>query len=75
LPLPEFFPIGQQVYRIAIINKTQLRNGNCPITNLITKMGVAHTVGPCLAFRKPNKAKSKSKYLPMNLITDPVEFH
>ena len=40
LPLPEFFPISQQVYLIAIINKTPLRNGNCPITNLITEMGV-----------------------------------
>ena len=46
LPLPEFLTIGQWGYLIAIINKTPLRNGNCPITNLITKMGVAHTVGP-----------------------------
>jgi hypothetical protein len=29
-----------------IISKTPLCNGNCPITNLITEMGVAHTVGP-----------------------------
>jgi hypothetical protein len=27
------------------INKTPMHIGNCPITNLITKMGVAHTVG------------------------------
>ena len=26
-------------------NKTQLRNGNCPITDPITEIGVAHTVG------------------------------
>ena len=37
------WPTG--VYLIAIINKTQLPNGNCPITNVITEMGVAHTVG------------------------------
>ena len=30
---------------IAIINKTPLRNGNCPITDPIAEMGVAHTVG------------------------------
>ena len=37
----------QQVYRIAIINKTPLHNGNCPITDPIAKMGVAHNIG-CL---------------------------
>ena len=41
LPLLEFFPIDL----IAIINKTLLHNGNYPITNLITEMGVAHTMG------------------------------
>ena len=30
---------------IAIINKTPLPNGNCPITDPIAEMGVAHTVG------------------------------
>ena len=38
--------LANRVYLIAIINKTPLRNRNCPITNLIIKMGVAHTVGP-----------------------------
>ena len=28
-----------------IINKTPLRNGNCPISEPITKIGVAHTMG------------------------------
>ena len=46
LASPEYFPIGQRVYFIEIINKTPLCNENCLITNLITKMGVAHTVGP-----------------------------
>ena len=32
------------VYLIVIINKTPLRNGNCPITDPITEMGVAHTM-------------------------------
>ena len=40
-----FSPLANGVYLKAIINKTLLRNGNCPITNLITKMGVANTVG------------------------------
>ena len=35
------------VYLIAIINKTPLRNENCPITDPIAEMGVAHTVWPC----------------------------
>ena len=30
---------------IATINKTPMRNENCPITNLITEMGVADTEG------------------------------
>ena len=44
LPYQNFSPLANVVYLIAIINKTPLRNGNCPIMNLITKMGVAHTV-------------------------------
>ena len=39
-----FSPLVNKVYLIAIINKTPLRNGNCPITDPIAKMGVAHTV-------------------------------
>ena len=40
------FPsLDNEVYLIVIINKTSLRNWNYPITNLITEMGVAHTVG------------------------------
>ena len=42
-----FSPLANWVYFIAIIYKTPLHNGNCPITNLITEMGVAHTVGLC----------------------------
>ena len=38
-------PLANRVYLITIVNKTPLRNGNCPVTNLITEMGVAHTVG------------------------------
>ena len=34
------FPIGLMV----LINKTLLHNGNCPIMDPITKMGVAHTM-------------------------------
>ena len=46
LPLPEFSPIGQRGLPYSdLINKTPLCNGNCPITNLITEMGVADTVG------------------------------
>ena len=41
-----FSPLANGVYLIAIINKTSLCNGNCPIMNLITEMGVAHTMGP-----------------------------
>jgi hypothetical protein len=46
LPLPEFFSLVNGVYFIVIIIKTLSCNGHCPNTNLITKMGVAHTVGP-----------------------------
>ena len=34
-------PLVNGVYLTAIINKTPLRNENCPITNLISEMGVA----------------------------------
>ena len=40
-----FSPLANGVYLIATTNKTPLRNGNCPITDPITEMGVAHTVG------------------------------
>ena len=40
-----FSPLANGVYLIAIINKTPLRNGNCPITGPLAEMGVAHTVG------------------------------
>ena len=30
---------------LVITNKIPLRNGNCPITDPITEIGVAHTVG------------------------------
>ena len=40
-----FSPLANGVYIILIINKTPLRNGNWPITDPITEMGVAHTVG------------------------------
>jgi hypothetical protein len=42
----KFSLLANVVYLIAIINKTPLRNGNCPITDPIAEMGVAHTVGP-----------------------------
>ena len=32
-----FFPLANRVYLIVIINKTLLRNGNCPIMNLLPK--------------------------------------
>ena len=41
----DFSPLANGVYLIVIINKTPLRNGNCPITDPITEKGVAHTVG------------------------------
>ena len=44
-----FSPLTNRVYLIAIIDKTPLRNGNCPVINLITQMGVAHTVGHFLS--------------------------
>ena len=34
----------------AIINEIPLPNGNCPISNLINEMGVAHTVGHYVVF-------------------------
>ena len=37
--------VANGVYLIAIINKTPLHNGNCPILDPTTKMGLAHTVG------------------------------
>ena len=40
-----FSPLANGVYLIAIINKTTLGNGNCPITNVIAEMRVAHTGG------------------------------
>ena len=49
-----FFPLANGLYLIATTNKTPLRNGNCPVTNLITKMGVAHTAGPfCVPEHEP----------------------
>ena len=33
-----------RVYLVAVINKTPLRDGNYHVNNLITEMGVAHTV-------------------------------
>ena len=40
----DFSPLADDVYRILIINKTPLCNGNCPIMDPITKMGIAHTM-------------------------------
>ena len=40
-----FSPLANGLYFTVITNKTPLRNGNCPITDPITEMGVAHTVG------------------------------
>ena len=40
-----YSPLANGVYLIAIINKTPMCNGNCPITNLITEMRVADTMG------------------------------
>ena len=40
LPLPEFFPNSQRTLPYSNHNKTPLRNGNCPITDPITQMGV-----------------------------------
>ena len=37
-------PLENGIYAVAIINKTLLHNGNCPIKSLITEMGVAHTM-------------------------------
>ena len=48
------------VYLIVIINKTPLRNGNCPITDPITEMGVAHTMGQyCLKWKRENLIKKR----------------
>ena len=40
-----FSVLTNGLYLIVITNKTLFRNGNCPITDPITEMGVAHTVG------------------------------
>ena len=45
--------LANGVYFIAIINKTPLRNGNCPIMNLIIEIGVSHTVGQVLLLFRP----------------------
>ena len=42
-----FSTLANGLYLIATTNKTLLRNGNCLITDPITEMGVAHTVGLC----------------------------
>ena len=42
-----FFPLANGVYFVVIIKKTSLHNGNCPITDPITKMGVAHAFESC----------------------------
>ena len=44
---PGFFPLANGVYFVVIIKKTSLHNGNCPITDPITKMGVAHAFESC----------------------------
>jgi hypothetical protein len=46
LPLPDFthWPMDFTLY-VVITNKIPLHNENCPITDPITEMGVAHTVG------------------------------
>ena len=41
-----FSPLANGLYFIATTNKTPLRNGNCPVTNPITEMGVARTIEP-----------------------------
>ena len=41
----KFSPLANGLYLISTTNKTPLRNGNCAITDPITEMGVAHTVG------------------------------
>ena len=38
-----FPPLANGLYLISTTNKTLLRNGNCPVTDPITEMGVAHT--------------------------------
>ena len=43
LPIPEFFLID--LYLIATTKKTPLGDENFPITESITNMGVAHTLG------------------------------
>ena len=45
LSLPDFPPLANALSLISTTNKTPLRNGNCPITDPIMKMRVAHTVG------------------------------
>ena len=40
-----FSPFANSVYLIIIINKILLHNGNCPISDPITEIGVAHAVG------------------------------
>ena len=40
-----FSPLANGLYLIATTNKTPLHNGNFPITDPITKKGVADTVG------------------------------
>jgi hypothetical protein len=53
-----FSPLANGLYLIATTNKTPLRSGNCPITDPITKMGVARTVGQDL-----KKVKFENIYL------------
>ena len=40
-----FSLLANGLYFIVTTNKTLLRNGNCPIMDPITELGVAHTVG------------------------------
>ena len=40
-----FSPLANGLYHIVITNEFPLRNGNCPITDPITEMGVAPTMG------------------------------
>ena len=40
-----FSPLANGLYLIATTNKTPLCNGNRPITDPITEMGVVHTLG------------------------------
>ena len=64
LSLPDFFfPLANGVYLIAIINKTLLHIGNCPIADPIAEIGVAHTHWPKHQFCEIDKYIPNCQFL------------